>query len=94
MENKFNFGDKVKHIVHGTSGIVMAYSHYSTGCIHYGIQPQDLDEDGEPRDWKWYDETKLKLVRAGAVEVISYLDKEKTKPAKNGGPAPNAPQGR
>lgn len=88
MKNKYEFGDKVKNIINGITGIVMAYSFYSTGCIHYGIARQELDEDGEAREWAWYDETKLKLVKAGAVKVGSYAVEK----SNSGGPSPNAPQ--
>ena len=90
MKNKYEIGDKVKNIIHGITGIVMAYTFYSTGCVHYGLQEQDLDEDGDPKDWKWYDETKLKLVKRGAVKIVPYSNGVRE---RNGGPAPNAPQG-
>ena len=92
MENKFHFGDKVKNVINGITGIVMAYSFYSTGCIHYGIARQELDEDGEAREWLWYDETKLKLVKKSVVELGTYNPVTK-KVTRNGGPSPNPPQG-
>lgn len=91
MNNKFDFGDKVKNIINGITGIVMAYSFYSTGCIHYGIARQELDEDGDSREWKWYDETNLKLIKKGAVKLGSYNPITK-KLERNGGPVPNPPQ--
>lgn len=92
MKNKFGFGDKVKNIINGITGIVMAYSFYSTGCVHYGIARQELDEDKESRGWKWYDETNLKLIKKGAVKLGSYNPATK-KLERNGGPVPNPPQG-
>ena len=89
MENKFEFGDKVKHIVLGIEGIVMAYTFYSTGCIHYGVQRIEFDEDGDPKDWLWYDENRLKLVKAGEVKFDSYISEGK----RTSGPAPCAPRG-
>lgn len=89
MENKFEIGDKLRHKIHGFEGIVMAYTFYSTGCIHYALASQDLDEKGEPKDWKWYDETKLEILEKKTVEFDSY---EQTTVERKGGPAPNAPQ--
>ena len=86
MKNKFEFGDKVRHIILGIEGIVMAYTFYSTGCVHYGVQRQELDEDGNARNWLWYDENRLKLCDKKVVDLTNYV-------TKTSGPAPNAPQG-
>jgi len=89
MKNKFEFGDKVEHKVLGIAGIVMAYTFYSTGCTHYGIQRMELDEDGDPKDWLWYDENRLELIKSRYVEFDSYLDDGK----RTSGPEPCAPRG-
>jgi len=64
---KFENGDLLRDNVTGLEGIVMVVAHYSTGCIHYGIQPQKVKEDGNVPDWTWLDESRFSLVRSDAV---------------------------
>lgn len=63
---KFENGDKLCDQVTGLEGVVMVRAEYSTGCIHYGLQAQNL-KDGEPRDWHWLDQSRLYLVESKAV---------------------------
>jgi hypothetical protein len=80
--SKFEFGDLVRDTVSKFEGIVMVSALYSTGCTHYGLAPQELDKDGEPRKWEWFDQTRLEVLQEGRVK----FDMEKK---IIGGPAPH-----
>ena len=87
FEGKFKLGDVVRDIITGYTGIIVGVTFYLTGCTHYGILNQELDKDGNIRDWVWLDGSKLEL-----VEI-----KESTKATINitghsGGPSVNAPE--
>lgn len=64
---KFSNGDKLRDRVTNLEGVVMVVAFYSTGCIHYGLQPQGIKDSGEPKDWTWLDESRLDLVESRAV---------------------------
>lgn len=81
----FENGDLVRDNVTGLEGIVMVVAHYSTGCIHCGIQPQKVKEDGTVPDWSWLDQSRLSLVR---IRAISFDVQEK----HLSGPMPTGPQ--
>jgi len=86
--SKVNFehenGDVLKDKVSGFEGVVMVRAEYSTGCIHYGMQSQDM-KDGEPRDWHWLDQSRLELVKSGVVE-FDIIE------GSTSGPFPSGPQ--
>ncbi len=75
---KFELGQKVKDKFTDYEGIIMARIQYLTGCVQYHVLNQELDKDGDIRDWLSFDENRLKLVQKKAV---------KAKGAK-GGPMP------
>lgn len=82
---KFELGETLKDIITGFHGVVMGRTQYATGCNHYGLVSRDLDKDGKPKDWQWFDESRLVSVpKAGKVKF------NLTKPT--GGPYPNAPE--
>lgn len=85
FESKFEIGDLLEDKVSGFKGIVMAVTIYSTGCIHYGLAPQKVKEDGSIGEWEWLDQSRLKL---GIEKKVSF----KTTVKKPGGPFPNPPQ--
>ena len=64
MEHKFELGQKVKDVVTGLEGIVTSRTEYLTGCIHCGVQPQNL-KDGKPQDPEWIDQSRLIFVDEG-----------------------------
>lgn len=85
------FGDRVKHIVHGLEGVVVGVAVYDTGCVHVNIALTKLDKDGKPREGKWYDIEKLKKVpKTKRLKLVDRTPKGK----KNGGPGKSHPQSR
>jgi len=70
MSFKFDLGEVVQDKVTRFEGVVMARSDYFTGCNHYGICSQTLDSTGKPRDWEWFDETRVIKV-AGAKKLFA-----------------------
>lgn len=63
---KFKNGDLLKDKVTGLTGVVMVCAQYSTGCHHYGLQPQDFKDFKEP-DWTWLDQSRLELMDKAVV---------------------------
>jgi len=61
-EWKFNNGDKVKDIVTGFTGIVIARTEFRNGCSRYMIQPIKLDKDGLPGKEQHLDENDIALI--------------------------------
>ncbi len=61
---KFKLGSEVEERITGYTGIIMGRSDYLTGCVQYGILSPIFKKDGEPRDWIWYDESRIKLTAA------------------------------
>ncbi len=83
IRTKFNCGDFVSEKVTGYIGIIMGITYYSTGCVHYGLQPRELNKDGVPNDWQWFDESRLQLLEK---DKVSFDREEDTS-----GVFPNAP---
>jgi len=88
MSNKVKFkyanGDILRDIVSGYTGVVMVQAYYSTGCKHYGIQSQELNSTGEPRDWHWLDESRVELIQEKEVFF-------RWKKGSSSGPMPSGP---
>ena len=80
---KFALGQEVKDIVTGYVGIVAGRTEYLTGCNHYGLAARKLDKDGKPRNWEWFDESRL--VSTGK-KLANY------KAPMTSGPEQNPPQ--
>ena len=80
---KFNNGELVIDKITGFNGIVLARTHYATGCRQYGISSNSLDQNGTLPSWIWLDEGRLK----SSGKSISYKDLE----SNSGGPQPIAP---
>ena len=70
----FNLGSEVQDVITGYKGIVRGRSQYLTGCNTYGVQAGKLDKDGNPKDWKWFDEDQLKLLKD--KKVVIYTNEE------------------
>lgn len=64
---KFGLGEEVKDIITGFRGIVTSRAEYLTGCIHIGVQSQEL-KDGKVQDPEWIDQTRLVRVGKGISE--------------------------
>ena len=56
---KFELGERVKDVVTGISGVVMARSQFITGCDQYGICDTKPKKDGSRPDWEYFDENRL-----------------------------------
>lgn len=82
----FNLGDEVKDKVTGFKGIVRARVQYLTGCNTYGLQNPKLNKEGVPRDWKYFDEPQLTLVKAGKVTLHEDKKTQPGPPRRKGGP--------
>ena len=85
IKAKYEMGDLLRDAVSGFTGIVMGVTAYSTGCVHYGLTPQKLKDDGAPSDWEWFDQSRLVLVNEGVVKFDRY--------EATSGAFPNPPQG-
>ncbi len=64
---RYNLGDTLKDKVTGFQGVCLGISFYATGCVHYGLQSQDL-KDQKPLDWVWVDETTVELVETQTID--------------------------
>jgi len=74
-------GDKVKDIVTGFTGIVVAKTQWLNGCWRISVQPQGL-KDGKPIEHQAFDVEQLKILKAKEIKT--------TPPAKlKGGPRPD-----
>ena len=67
---KFSMHDVLKDKVSGLKGVVLGITFYDTGCIHYGLAPQKLKEDGTVHNWTWLDESRLDLVKSAVVKKV------------------------
>ena len=56
---KFDLGDVVKDKITGFKGVIMCQSRYLTGCNRYALQSQQLNNEGKPVDWQYFDEDNL-----------------------------------
>lgn len=66
---KIELGSEVKDKFTGYKGIVMGRTEYVTGCNTYGILNQELDKDGNTKDWKWFDEDRLDLIKSKKITM-------------------------
>ncbi len=91
IETKFDLGDKLKDKVTGLTGIVMVIAKYESGCVHYGILPQEVtDKKGIPA-WTWLDSSRFELVKRKAVAFASFDPKEPATAQNPSGPYPSGP---
>ena len=78
----FELGCTVKDMITGFKGIVRGRTQYMTGCNCYAVQNIKLGTDGQPQEWKWYDEGQLQQV---GKKIVS-LQEEGKKDRSRGGP--------
>ena len=62
VKSKFKLGSRVKDIITGFEGIVVARSQWLNNCSTYGVQPEEL-KNGIPQEKQWFDEPQLELVK-------------------------------
>lgn len=84
VDFEYENGDVLKDKVSGFEGVVMVKAQYSTGCVHYGLESQNL-KDGLPQAWQWLDQSRLVLVKKS---VVSF----KVDEDQPSGPFPSGPQ--
>lgn len=65
---KYELGARVKDIVTGFTGVVVARSEFLNGCIRYAIQPAKLSE-GKPIESEHFDEAQLAPAPGKPVKV-------------------------
>ena len=82
---KFKNGSRARDIITGLTGIIVGRTDYLTGCVHYGLAPEEIKNDGGIPEWVWLDESRIVLVEENAIKL-------KLKKEKPGGPCPNAPE--
>lgn len=83
----FNMGDRVKDVVSGYEGIVMARFEYWTGCNHYGVEGQA--QVGTKLPYESFDEQRLEVVQSNAVRLARDY---KAEPASRRSPDAAAPR--
>lgn len=81
IRRKYDIGDELVDMITGFKGVVMAYSRYFSGCIHYGLV--DRDSKKNAGEFVWLDQTRLS--RCGKQVVIFNFEQD------TGGPMPNPP---
>jgi len=77
---KIQLGSKVKDVITGFTGIVMADVKYLTGCHHYAVCPDKLTKEGKMQEWEWLDSKRfikisdkvITLKQAG--EIVYVVD--------------------
>ena len=89
MSHGIKLGYRVKHKLHGFTGIVTSVTQYLTGCDHAGVRPEQLDKDGKPVDAQWFDVNILEVISDEAV--IQPQTTTEDKPKKVGGPQDKPP---
>lgn len=67
----FNIGDHVEEVLHGIKGPVVGRAQHITGCNTYGILPP-LKKDEVKSEVLWFDETRIKLIKANAVKLPEH----------------------
>lgn len=68
-ETKFGMNDVLQDKISGFKGQVLGITFYDTGCIHYGLAPLKVKPDGSVATWEWFDESRMKLVKAAAKQT-------------------------
>lgn len=81
MQDQIRPGQRVREIVTGLEGVVVAVATHLTGCDTVGIHP-GLDKDRKPMDVQWFDYTRLAVIEERSIMDIPA-------PAKAGGPQDN-----
>lgn len=62
-------GDRVKDKLTGFEGIIVGHCEYMTGCNQSLVKPEGLKDDGEMIESHWFDDQRLKLVKAKAFSL-------------------------
>lgn len=81
-------GDRVRDVISGYEGIVIARFEYWTGCNHYGVE--STAKDGK-LPYESLDEQRLELVKAQAAQLVRRYN-EPAQPTRRTSPGPVAPR--
>ena len=76
-------GSHVKDIYTGFEGLAIAKSEWLYGCNTVGIQPMELNKDGEVGATQWFDEQRIEVIKKTAPKHSA------TSKADTGGPRDN-----
>lgn len=63
-------GQTVRDKITGFEGVVMSRAEYLWGCVRVEVQARDL-KDGEPRDWRVFDEPQLEVLDVPNIAEVS-----------------------
>jgi len=75
-------GDRVRDIVSGFGGIVIACTDWLYGCRRLTVQPEKVGDNGKPVDPQSFDEPQLELLDSRVVPEQTPAQ------ASTGGPRP------
>jgi len=81
-ENRVELGDRVKDIITGFTGIVLARIEYLAGCVQFAVKPK-LGSDGKMIHPEYVDEAQLEIVKKSVV-VATGTHQMKTLEKKTG----------
>jgi hypothetical protein len=70
-----------KDTITGFKGVVTSRTEFLYGCVHIGITPDKLDENGKPVESQWFDEQRIEVIKAAKPKV------SKDSEATSGGPS-------
>lgn len=83
-------GDRVRDPVTGATGIAVCASDWLYGCRRFGVQPERVDEKGDPPDPRYYDAGQLHVVDRRVIAPTVLTARTALPPAQHrstGGPA-------
>ena len=81
---KIELGDKVKDVVSGFTGIVIAKTEWMNRCVRITVQPQSLTKEGKTRDSEAFDIEQLILIKPQVVKPKPIAAESN----RTGGPMP------
>lgn len=79
-------GDRVRHNIHGLTGLITGRTEYRNGCRQFLVERESLDKDGKTFDGIWTDEQNLELVDEQVFADPFYIDIKPKAKATAGGP--------
>lgn len=85
IAGEIELGDLVRDRITGFEGVVVAVTHWITGCARISIQPQSLNKEGQPTELATIDITQLELLEKEAFEVVDRSEKGGPRPGPEGG---------
>lgn len=71
-------GSKVKDVISGFVGVVVARTEYLFGCVRVQVSPQKLEKEGKLPEVVCFDEDQLEVIKENVVEGIAPKSKPTT----------------